>query len=185
MQEKTNHGRSSGASSGLWRALLVFALATVLFQQGWKQARGTQFERLVIHVATVQTSVALIRQLTPAIDAQAQGSRIRAPGGGINIINGCEGTDALFLLLAAMLAHRATWRQRLWGMVVGTLAVFALNQLRVLALFYSFRSDRALFDQLHGLVTPLLLICAAMALFAVWADWVRREAVNEPGGCSA
>jgi exosortase/archaeosortase family protein len=165
---------------GLWRSVLVFALVTALLQCGWKQVRGTAVERAVIDVATVQTSAALIRQLTPEVQAQAQGSRIRAPGGGINILNGCEGTEALFLLIAAMAAHRATWRQRAVGLLAGTVAVFGLNQLRVLALFYSYRSDRALFDQLHGLVTPLLLICSAVALFAAWADWARRGAASVP-----
>jgi exosortase/archaeosortase family protein len=165
---------------GLWRSVLVFALVTALLQCGWKQVRGTAVERAVIDVATVQTSAALIRQLTPEVQAQAQGSRIRAPGGGINILNGCEGTEALFLLVAAMAAHRATWRQRAVGLLAGTVAVFGLNQLRVLALFYSYRSDRALFDQLHGLVTPLLLICSAVALFAAWADWARRGAASVP-----
>lgn len=163
----------------LWRALLVFMAVTALLQYGWKQARDTAIERAVIHVATVQTSVALIHRLTPEVGAQALGSRIRAPGGGINILNGCEGTEALFLLIAAMAAHRATWRQRAVGLLAGTVAVFALNQLRVLALFYSYRSNRELFDQLHGLVTPLVLIGAAVALFAVWADWVRQ---TPPGG---
>lgn len=156
----------------LWRPLLVFVVVTALLQYGWKQSRDTAVERAVIHVATVQTSVALIHGLTPEVGAQAQGSRIRAPGGGINILNGCEGTDALFLLVAAMLAHRATWRQRALGLLAGTAAVFALNQVRVLVLFYSYRHDRTLFDSLHGLVTPLVLICAAVALFAVWAHWV-------------
>jgi exosortase/archaeosortase family protein len=167
---------------GLWRSVLVFALMTALLQYGWKQARDTAIERAVIEIATVQTSVALIRQLTPEVQAQAQGSRIRAPGGGINILNGCEGTEALFLLIAAMVAHRATWRQRALGLVAGAVVVFGLNQLRVLALFYSYRSDRALFDQLHGLVTPLLLICAAVALFAAWADWVRHDAERRLAG---
>jgi exosortase/archaeosortase family protein len=166
----------------LWRSVLVFALVTALLQYGWKQARDTAFERAVIDVATVQTSAALIRQLTPEVQAQAVGPRIRAPGGGINILNGCEGTEALFLLVAAMAAHRASWRQRAVGLLAGTVVVFGLNQLRVLALFYSYRSDRALFDQLHGLVTPLLLICAAVALFAAWADWVRRDAQRRHAG---
>jgi hypothetical protein len=39
--------------------------------------------------------------LTPDIGAQAVGYSIKAPGGGMNIINGCEGLDVLFLLRRA------------------------------------------------------------------------------------
>lgn len=52
-------------------------------------------------------------------------------------------------------------------MAMSTVLVFGLNQVRLLALFYSYRENRTLFDQLHGLVMPLLLVVAAIGLF-VW-----------------
>ena len=89
--------------------------------------------------------------------------------------------DTEVIALPGLGARPAAQHQRVLGILLGAsllllagVAVFALNQLRVLVLFYSYRSNRELFDQLHGLVTPLVLICAAVALFAVWADWVHR-----------
>ncbi len=163
------------APSQPWlRMLLVFVLVAGSLQALWSAARGSAAERLVIDSATVSTSVALINWLTPDVAAHGDGSRIRAPGGGINILNGCEGTEVLFLLVAAMLAYPASWRLRGIGLLVGTAAVFALNQVRLLVLFYGLRADREWFSSLHGLVTPLVLVLCTVLFFIGWMAWAQR-----------
>lgn len=154
----------------LWLTVTFFLGAFALLQGGWSEARGTWIERLVIDRMTVKTAASLINALDPAIGVQAVGSRLKAAGGGLNILNGCEGTEVVFLLASAMLVAPIAWRARLLGLVAGSLLVFVLNQGRVLALFHAFRFDRGLFDTLHGLIAPLLLILAAGAFFVVWLN---------------
>ena len=166
----------------VWRLALVFLAALALLQSGWSALRGTAAERAVIDQATVGTTVALVRQITPEVAAQARGARIQAPGGGINVLNGCEGTEVLFLLWAALLAAPLSWRWRLQGAVLGAVWVFALNQLRLLALFYSHRDDRALFNLLHGLVAPGVLV-AATVLFVMWV-YRRHDQAQGATGCA-
>ncbi len=161
-----------------WRAATFLALFALL-QTLYGAARGTWAERLVIDQMTVKTAAWLIGVIDPGIGVQPVGPRLRAPGGGINVLNGCEGTEVVFLMVCAMLVVPMTWRWRLWGIVAGGLLVFSLNQVRVLALFYAFRTDKALFDILHGIVTPLLLIIAAAAFFIVWLDrYGSAQAIN-------
>lgn len=155
------------ARAPIWRVGLVFLLALLALQAGWSALRGSAAERAVIDQATVGTAVALVRRLTPEVDAQARGARIQAPGGGINVLNGCEGTEVLFLLWAALLAAPLSWRWRLQGALLGLVWVFALNQLRLLALFYSYRDNREVFNLLHGLVAPGVLVAATL-LFVAW-----------------
>jgi len=143
----------------------IFLLVFVFLQWGWSAARDTWLERVVIHHATVATAVALIRLGTPEIPAQAAGASIKAPGGGLNILNGCEGTEVMFLLVAAFVAVRLHWRHRAAGLAFGLAFVFILNQARILALFYAFRADRALFDALHTAVLPVILIALSAAYF--------------------
>lgn len=51
---------------------------------------------------------------------------------GINILNGCEGTEVFFLLASALLvAPPIAWRARLTGLLPGCLQVFALNRLTI------------------------------------------------------
>lgn len=165
----------------LWITSIVFLAVVGLLQYGWSEARGTWLERAVINQATVKTAVAVIDAMTPAVAAQAVGHSIKAPGGGINILNGCEGTEVLFLLIAGLIAHPFSWRLRALGTLAGSLYVFLLNQMRLLALFYAYQRDRLLFDQLHTLVAPLLLIVAVLAFF-IWI--LRLEDVSKRRGAS-
>lgn len=162
MSEPDSQNRSSRP---VWLMVTLFLVVVTLLQWGWSEARGTAVEHAVIDKATVGTAVAIINSWTPQVQAHASGSRIKAPGGGINVLNGCEGTEVLFLFLAALMAYPLSWRTRLAGLVGGTAFVFVANQVRLIALFYSYQSDRELFDQLHGLVMPLLLIVATLGLF--------------------
>lgn len=163
------NARSSNAM--MWRAAIFLAIFAAL--QGWYStvARNTWIERLVIDEVTVKSAAALIQLIDPATGVQPVGSRLHAPGGGINIINGCEGVDVLFLMMAAMLVAPISLNARLMGIVLGICVVLTLNQARVIGLFYAYRLDRSLFDMLHGVVAPLMLIVAVSGYFLLWLNW--------------
>jgi exosortase/archaeosortase family protein len=148
--------------------LLIFMAAFFALQWAWGQARGTAVERLIIDQATVRPAAFLVNLISPGTSAYADGSRIKAPGGGINILNGCEGTEVLFLLYAAFLAAPLAWRARLLGTGAATLFVYVLNQARIVALFFANRADAELFDALHGMIAPLLLIACSLLFFLYW-----------------
>jgi exosortase/archaeosortase family protein len=151
----------------LWR-VAFFVTFFLALQAGWSGLQGSTIERLVIDQVTVKTAVLLADSLSPEIGVRADGPRMTAQGGGINIINGCDGTDVAFLLTAAVLVAPVAWRWRLVGLVAGWPFVFVLNQVRVLALFYAFRHDRSTFDLLHGAIAPLALILAVGLFFMFW-----------------
>ena len=148
----------------LWLSLAIFLGVFAVLQWAWGEARDTWVERLVIHEATVKPAAALVQLITPEANAKPVAASIKAPGGGLNILNGCEGTEVMFLLIAAFAAVRLGWRHKLTGLALGLIMVFALNQARILALFYAFRNQRSLFDLLHTTVLPAVLI-AAVALY--------------------
>lgn len=151
----------------LWLTLAIFLGVFGVLQGAWNEARGTWIERLVIHQATVKPATAMIRLIMPEIHAQPVAGSIKAPSGGINILNGCEGTEVMFLLVAAFSAVRLGWRQRLAGLALGLGLVFVLNQVRILALFYAFRNERCLFDLLHTTILPAVLIAMVALYFYV------------------
>lgn len=156
-------------------SLVLFLTVFALLQWGWNSARGTWVERLVIDQATVVPAAMLVRTLTPEISARANGPSIKAPGGGLNILNGCEGTEVMFLLIAAFAATRMTWRSRLLALGAGLGWVFLLNQARILTLFYTFRSDRSWFDILHTAVLPAMLVALTTGYFYVILHALRRR----------
>lgn len=151
----------------LFRAA-AFAAVFMLLQAGWEAARGSWLERLWVHELTVRSATALINALTPEVGAVAQGARIVAPGGGLNVLFGCEGTDVVFLLVAAFAVFALPWKTRLLGVACGLVWVFVLNQARIVGLFYAFRQDRALFELMHSAGAPLLMVALCGLFFHAW-----------------
>jgi exosortase/archaeosortase family protein len=140
----------------------------------------------VVHDCTVRPAVALVNLLTPTIHARAQKITLTAPGGGgLNIVNGCEGTEALFLLAAAFAVAPLSWGSRLLGFALGIGVVFVVNQARILALFYAFRNDASLFDLLHGSITPIAVILLVCAYFYGWLVYAPRLAGQSPTDAAA
>jgi len=160
----------------LWRAAIFIGMFALL-QGLYGAAKDTWVERLVIDQVTVKSAAWLIHMFDSTTGVQAVGSRLHAPGGGINIINGCEGIDVVFLMVGAMLVAPISVRAKLLGVILGTALVLMLNQGRVIALFYAFRLDRSLFDMLHGVIAPLLLIMGAAGFFVLW---LHRHADAKP-----
>jgi exosortase family protein XrtM len=156
----------------------VFASLFALLQLEWQSLRGTSVEQFVIHDCTVVPAAALVNLLTPAVQAQAVNFSLHAAGGSLNILNGCEGMEALFLLWAGLAVVPLPWRQRLKGVVLGIGVVFLVNQGRILLLFYANRGSHAWFDSLHAMITPIGVVLLVSAYFYAWLVYCGRRVAS-------
>ena len=156
---------------------MLFAGLVAVMQFGWSSARDTSLERLIIDDMTVKPAAWLINHLTPEVKVLAEGNRLKAAGGGINVRKGCEGAEVIIMLTAAMMVAQLQIKWRLLGILTGSIAILICNQIRILAMFYVNRSDKALFDLLHGIVAPVVLILIATGFFIFWLDYfgVRQD----------
>lgn len=154
---------------------IVFLLLFATLQLGWQAAAGTLIQHIVIHDGAVVPAAFLVNLMTSAVHARAVGFSVVATGGGLNIENGCEGLDALFLLLGAMLVAPIAGRMRAVGALIGVVVVFLLNQARIVVLFYAYRADHALFDLLHATVAPVAVVLLVLGFFYVWLDFATRR----------
>ncbi len=148
-----------------WVRVVMFVLGYVALQGLYAGSAGTAVERFFLVDTGSKPAAQLINALQPEIGARAVAARIVAPGGGINIANGCEGTDIYFLLIAAFAAAALPWQRRALGLVFGLAVAFVLNQARIIALFHAFRNDRSLFELLHTTILPVLLVAAVGLYF--------------------
>lgn len=160
------------------RLLVFVALFVAVFfgcEALYMQSRGTGFERIFIDTLTVKPSAALINWFTPDEHVSAQGPRLVSPFARLSVLNGCEGTEAMFLLMAAISAFAAPWRHKLFGALLGIGLVYVLNQMRIVALYYSFRADKGLFDLIHGTLGPTLIVLLACGFFYWWLKQIPRH----------
>jgi exosortase H (IPTLxxWG-CTERM-specific) len=157
------------------RFLLVFllTLAGCFTLLAWRPVNDRVVEPFTGLVA--RTSGLALRALGEEV--VRTGTVLRSPRFAVNIRNGCNGVEAMVILLAAILAYPASWRARLGGLALGAIAIQAVNLVRVVALFLTGAYLPRLFDSSHTLIWQTVVILSALLL---WMFWARRIA-SPPG----
>lgn len=145
----------------------------------YHKSRDTPVERFLIDYATVTPSVALINRIAPEEHVVARGHRLVSPHARLSVLNGCEGTETMLLMFAAILVYPAAWRHKLPGIVLGLGLVYALNQARIVGLYFALRYDRQVFDLLHGYLGPTLIVVVCALFFMAWAELAKRAPGRE------
>ena len=151
-----------------WVAAAIFIAVFTALQALYGLAGGTAVERWVVEEATVLPAAKALQQFRPEWQPRADGARVMVAGKRINVRYGCEGTEVVFLLMAALLAVQAPWRWRLVGLAGGVVAVWFLNQLRLQALMQVLVERREWFASVRGAIAPLVVIACTALLFLLW-----------------
>ena len=105
---------------------------------------------------------------------EVAGTIIRSSSFGVNIENGCNGVETGLLFGAAVLAVPARWSRRLFGRLVGFLAIQVLNLFRVITLFWIGLHRPALFSSSHTVIWQSVVVLFGVLLFLLWASRERR-----------
>jgi len=105
--------------------------------------------------------------------ATVEGAVLRDPASGfaVEMKDGCNAVNVIILLCSAVIAFPASWRQKAWGVLAGSLILQILNIVRFVSLFYLGQYSRTWFDFAHSYLWESLLVLDTVALF--WF-WVRR-----------
>ena len=100
--------------------------------------------------------------------AWVYGNVLTIPGFSVRILDLCNGVEATLLLWTAMLAFPAPWRHRLLGLLLGWLAVQALNMARIISLVYLGVWKPAWFYWVHWYVWDALILMDVLLIFLLW-----------------
>lgn len=120
-------------------------------------------------LATISTS--LVTLFDANVIASGKVIRSMTNGFAVSIEAGCNGVEATIVLIAAIFAYPAPWRHRFVGLLIGFVAVQALNVVRVISLFYIGQWNLAAFEWAHLYVWQALIM---LDVLVVWLIWVRR-----------
>lgn len=97
------------------------------------------------------------------------GTAVSSARFGVNINNGCNGVEAMLILLASIVAFPASMKARAAGLILGALAVQLLNFIRIISLYLLGAYHPKLFDLFHTAVWQVVIILAAIGFFLVWS----------------
>ena len=137
--------------------------------------------------ALAAISTWLVAVVDPNVAAAGKVIRSNANGFAVSIEAGCNGVEATIVLIAAMCAFPAPWRQKLLGLAIGILAVQGLNIVRVISLFYLGQWDMQIFEWAHLYVWQALIMLDVLVVWLVWVRMLPRGggAGVPPGGSAA
>lgn len=90
----------------------------------------------------------------------------------ISIEPGCNGVEAMIVLAAAIIAFPTGWLYKLKGLMWGTLAIQALNLVRIISLFYLGQWNRDIFDWAHLYIWQALIMVDALVVFLIWMRYL-------------
>lgn len=96
-------------------------------------------------------------------------------GFAVSIEPGCNGVEAMIVLLAAIGAFPAPWFYKLKGLAWGFLAIQGMNLLRIISLFYLGQWSRELFDWAHLYIWQALIMLDALVVFLIWIRYLPTD----------
>lgn len=97
-------------------------------------------------------------------------------GFAVAIAPGCDGIEAVIILLAAVLAFPAPWKHKLVGIAIGFVAIQALNLVRIISLFYMGQYSQVAFDWFHLYLWQALIVLDALAVWLIWLRYLPKPA---------
>ena len=128
--------------------------------------------------AIAEVSVWIVGLFDPNAIAYGKILQSTTNGFAISIERGCNGVEAVIILVSAMLAFPAPWKHRLVGIGLGFLAIQALNLVRIISLFYLGQWNRVWFDWFHLYLWQALIVLDALIAFLVWLRYLPRDRVG-------
>ena len=154
------------------RIVVVFFVALAVLNglhQVEKRLSGQYFD--IPYSSLVTSSVAYLGAWLLPFPVVVKGDiALGAERSTVVVRGGCNGIEAIFLMVAGILAVPATWNRRLLATAIYLPILYILNLFRVLMLVYVV-VDPALFDTFHHQVGQGVMVIVVMAL---WVHHIQR-----------
>lgn len=159
------------------RFLVIFAALSGLVEAG----RGGAAEQFFIEGLVLMPAASLINGLIPAEDVRIDGRALLSPRSTLRITRGCEGTELLLLVAAAIVAFGAPARASLRGLAAGVALTYAITLLRVVALHFALRYRPDAWESVHGTIAAVVPVFLLGGYFAHWSRTAARPRGEREG----
>ena len=161
------------------RFLLFFLVSYAIFHSAYFMVPDSFLRDVVFHHGIVAMSQSVIDFAAPGEHVTAVNNKLLSPKAALEVVRGCDGSGALFLILSAILAFSATVKRKFLGVVLGVALIYGLNQIRIIALYFIIAYQREWFLPIHTYFAPTLIVIISCIFFAWWAFGSRRLSHDE------
>lgn len=124
----------------------------------------------LVHKLNAETSSMLINMITPDEKSFVEDRTIRSGNFRVRVAWGCEGTEGMLLLVAAIWAFKMSIRKKMLGSLIGVFILYVSNLIRIVVLYYLLKYRPDVFDVTHVYIGQILLILIAFMFFILWTS---------------
>lgn len=152
--------------------LLKFSVAMLLFYLIW----ATQFfqENFVQYVAYAYAKTTGLFLQLMQVPVFIAGDSVGDSAFMVSIKNGCDGIEAMAILLFAILVYPTSWVNRFKGFVIGFACLVALNFIRIISLYFIGVHVPNLFEVMHVSVWQFIFILVPLLIIYQWINWTKK-----------
>lgn len=147
--------------------LLLFTVELLSITQNTIIIPWTQF--------LAEMSSYLVRLFDTQAIAQGVVLRDSQSGFAVSIQPGCNGIEAIIVLIAAILAYPSSIKAKINGIVIGFIAIQILNVIRIISLFYLGQWNLTLFEWAHQYVWQALIMLDVLLVFVIWIRLLKKH----------
>ena len=138
--------------------------------------------------AVAKVSAVVLQAFDSTVQAHGIVLRNVETGAAVSIQPGCNGVEAMIVVMAAIAATPARWKQKLGGLAAGFLAIQTLNVARIISLFYLLQWNPVWFEWAHLYLWQALIMLDGLIVYLLWVRMLLAPASgNQPapaGGTS-
>lgn len=152
----------------------IFIFSVVLVSLFSLEMLNPVQEHVIVPFTSVlaQISAALIAPFDDGVIAYGKVLQFKDTGFAVSIEAGCNGVEATIVLIAAVLAFPASWRQRVAAIGLGFLAIQVMNIARIISLFYLGDWDLDIFSWVHLYLWPTLIMLDVLVVFILYLRYL-------------
>ncbi|MGB5325354.1 MAG: exosortase family protein XrtM [Pseudomonadales bacterium] len=153
------------------RFVIIAAVLYGVFHWAYHQVPDDKLKTVIYPNVIGHAAAKVINTVTPDRNVRVNDNSIISRKAVLNIVRGCDGSGVWFMLMAAVLGFGGRIKHVLAGLVLGTFVVYAINQVRIIGLYYLVEWNRAWFPAVHTYYAPTLIIFLIAAFFLWWTRW--------------
>jgi exosortase H (IPTLxxWG-CTERM-specific) len=135
--------------------------------------------------AIAKTAAVVLQTFDSTVRAQGVVLSNMKTGAAVSIEPGCNGVEAMIVVMAAILATPARWTHKLAGLALSFLGIQALNLLRIISLFYLLQWNPVWFEWAHLYLWQALIMLDGVILYLLWLRMLPAQASDGQPSASA
>ncbi|MDR3415762.1 MAG: exosortase family protein XrtM [Nevskia sp.] len=151
-----------------WTFALVFATTYIVLYVAYSLIPDSWLADFVYNIGIVGPAKVVVNGLAPTEHTVGVHNRLESARATLSIVRGCDGSGVIFLLIAAIVAYRSSWKRTLLGLLGAVMLISLLNLIRIVVLYFIQAYHAPWFESMHVYFIPTATILLGTLYFALW-----------------